>query len=48
VLVPGTIEEGKRAIWQIGQVTVLDGGPDGLASTPGDNTPFARQGIFVP
>ena len=47
-LVPGTIKEGKRAIWQIGQVAVFDGGADGLASTSGGNTPFARQGIFVP
>jgi hypothetical protein len=47
-LVPGAIREGERAIWQIGQVAVFDGGPDGLASTPGGNTPFARQGIFVP
>ena len=47
-LVPGTIKEGKRAIWQIGQVAVLDGGADGLASTSGGNTLFARQGIFVP
>jgi hypothetical protein len=47
-LVPGTIDEGERAIWQIGQVEAFDGGADGLASTPGGNTPFARQGIFVP
>jgi hypothetical protein len=47
-LVPGTIPEGKRSIWQIGQVEVFDGGADGLASTTGDNTPFARQGLFVP
>ncbi len=45
---PGTIKEGKRAIWQIGQVAVFDGGADGLASTGGGNTLFARQGIFVP
>jgi hypothetical protein len=47
-LVPGTIKEGKRSIWQLGQFQVLDGGADGQASTAGDNTPFARQGIFVP
>jgi hypothetical protein len=44
---PGVIKEGKRAIWQLGQVEVLDGGPDGLASTSG-NTVFARQGVFAP
>jgi hypothetical protein len=47
-LVPGTIKEGKRAIWQIGQFEVFDGGTDSQASTTADNTPFARQGIFVP
>ncbi len=47
-LVPGAIKEGMRSIWQIGQVEVFDGGADGLASTRAGNTPFARQGIFVP
>jgi hypothetical protein len=46
-VVPGTIKEGKRAIWHIGQVRVTDGGPDGLASTT-PNTRFAVQGVFVP
>ena len=36
-----------RAIWQLGQVQVLDGGADGVASTT-PNTVFAEQGIFVP
>ena len=44
---PGTIVEGKRAIWQIGQVRVNDGGADGEASSD-DNTPFLTQGVFVP
>jgi hypothetical protein len=47
-LVPGTIKEGKRSIWEIGQLAVRDGGPDGLVSTGGDNTLFAVQGVFVP
>jgi hypothetical protein len=46
-LVPGSAVEGVRAIWQLGQVEVLDGGADGSAST-NPNTPFMRQGIFVP
>jgi hypothetical protein len=46
-VVPGAVVEGKRAIWQLGQVDVFDGGADGLASTA-PNTLFARQGIFVP
>jgi glucose/arabinose dehydrogenase len=43
----GVIKESKRTIWQLGQIDVLDGGPDGLVST-NDNTVFARQGVFVP
>jgi len=45
--VPGAIREGKRSIWQMGQIQVSDGGADGqVGTTP--NTTFARQGIFVP
>jgi hypothetical protein len=47
-LVPGTILEGRRAIWQLGQVEVQDAGPDNDVNTPGDNGTFARQGLFVP
>jgi hypothetical protein len=43
----GTVKESRRSIWQLGQVKVYDGGPDGLASTQ-DNTLFAVQGVFVP
>jgi acyl-homoserine lactone acylase PvdQ len=46
-LVPGTITESKRAVWQLGEVTVSDGGSDGLVSSS-PNTLLARQGIFVP
>ena len=46
-ITPGIAAEGARAIWQLGQVEVLDGGPDGDADTP-DNAVFARQGLFVP
>jgi hypothetical protein len=46
-LIPGTLTEGKRAIWQVGQVQVWDGGADGQASSD-DNTPFLTQGLFVP
>ena len=46
-LIPGVAVEGKRAIWEMGQVEVYDGGPDGVAATA-DNTLFARQGVFVP
>jgi hypothetical protein len=46
-LVPGVVVEGQRAIWQLGQVEVLDGGSDGVASTT-PNTTFLRQGLFIP
>ncbi len=46
-VVPGSILEGKRAIWQMAQAVVYDGGADNLASTA-PNTVFARQGIFIP
>ena len=54
-LVPGTVIEGRRAIWQLGQVEVLDAGPNGTgyANCPptcgdGDETTFLREGIFTP
>jgi TolB protein len=46
-LIPGAIKEGRRSIWQLGQVVVYDGGADGDTATA-DNTVFARQGLFVP
>jgi WD40 repeat protein len=46
-LLPGVAQARKRAIWQLGQVQVRDGGEDGLASTD-DYTTLAVQGVFVP
>jgi spore coat protein A len=46
-LLPGSVREGKRAIWQLDRVRVYDGGADGSADTD-DNTLFATQGVFVP
>jgi hypothetical protein len=46
-VVPGAVTEGRRAIVQLGQVRVFDGGPDGVAATA-DNDLFAVQGLFVP
>jgi hypothetical protein len=43
----GTITEGKRTVWQLGQVRVNDGGADGVVSTT-PNSLFAVQGVFVP
>ena len=54
-LVPGSVTEGRRSIWQMGQVSVKDAGPNrtGYANCPpacgdGDETTFLRQGVFVP
>jgi WD40 repeat protein len=47
-LVPGTVKEGRRAIWQLGRTEVYDGGADGDAQTPAGDTLFATQGLFVP
>jgi hypothetical protein len=46
-VVPGIVVEGTRAIWELSQWQVDDGGPDGNVTTA-DNTVFARQGVFVP
>jgi hypothetical protein len=46
-IVPGTITGGQRAVWQLGDVTVSDGGSDGQVSTT-PNSVLARQGVFVP
>jgi hypothetical protein len=45
---PGAVLDSMRTIWQLGQVQVFDGGPDGLASTAAGNTLFLDQGVFVP
>jgi len=47
-VLPGATPEGTRAIWQLDQVKVYDGGPDEDADTEGDNSLFAVQGVFVP
>ncbi len=46
-LLGGTVTETKRTVWEMGDVRVSDGGPDGQASTP-NNSPFLRQGLFLP
>jgi hypothetical protein len=45
---PGTVRESARMIWQLRQVTLFDGGPDGVATTTGGNTLFETQRVFVP
>ena len=54
-LVPGTVVEGRRSVWEIGQGDVKDAGPNGTgyANCPptcgdGDESVFLREGVFVP
>jgi hypothetical protein len=47
-LVPGTVKERLRSIWQLSQLRIYDGGPDGVASTEDGNQLFQVQGLFVP
>jgi hypothetical protein len=44
---PGAVISGARAIWEIQNVQVFDGGADGMASTE-PNTLFADQALFAP
>ena len=46
---PGAIPDGgvSRAVVELAQIQVKDGGADGQAATS-DNTPFAVEGVFVP
>jgi hypothetical protein len=46
-LVPNTIKENLRTVWQLGKIEVFDGGSDGVASTE-PNTRYLVQGFFVP
>ena len=45
--VPGAVKDGKRAVVEVGQIVVSDGGPDGVVGTT-PNTTFSKQGIFIP
>jgi hypothetical protein len=54
-LIPSSVIENKRAVWEIGQISVKDAGPNGTgyAACPptcgdGDETTFLREGVFVP
>jgi hypothetical protein len=46
-VVPSAVRDGKRAVWGLGQLEVMDGGPDGNNSTA-PNRVFLRAGLFVP
>ena len=43
----GSTYDQKRTVIEFGQVTVNDGGADGVVTSQ-DNTVFMRQGIFIP
>jgi hypothetical protein len=45
--VPGSVKDTQRAVVEIQQIQISDGGADGQVSTP-DNTLFGVQGIFIP
>jgi hypothetical protein len=45
-LAPGPIKEGKRTVWELGQLVVRDGGIDDPQVDA--YTTFAVQGLFVP
>jgi len=47
-LMPSAVIESSRGVWEYGQVSVYDGGPDSDADTQAGNSPFLRQGVFVP
>jgi hypothetical protein len=46
-IVPGAVVEGKRAMWQLGEAQVDDGGASGSAGGS-DAALFETQGLFVP
>jgi hypothetical protein len=46
-LIPSVVVSGTRAIVEIGQIRVLDSGPDGIRDNTDDEL-FAVQGIVVP
>ena len=46
-VVPGAVKDTKRAIVEISQLQVTDGGTDGVVATA-PNTLFSVQGIFIP
>ena len=47
-IIPGSVKDAKRAIWELDAVRIFDGGADGDGDTTADNTVFARPGIFIP
>jgi hypothetical protein len=46
-LAPGVIGTGDQAVWQLGEIQVLDSGPDGMRGNVDDEV-LAVQGIYLP
>jgi hypothetical protein len=46
-LAPGAAVAGNRALWELGQIQMLDQGADGVPGN-GDDSVFAVEGVFVP
>jgi hypothetical protein len=45
--VPGSVKTGYKGVWQVGQIAVLDSGPDGTRGNSDDER-LAAQGIYLP
>jgi hypothetical protein len=46
--IPGSVKDTKRALMEVDDLRVYDGGADGVGSTAADNTVFLRPGVFIP
>jgi hypothetical protein len=46
-VVPAAVKDGKRAVVEVGAISIADGGPDGVMATTPNGT-LATQGIFIP
>ena len=47
-LIPQSVPDTKRMLWELDSVRIYDGGADGDGDTAADNTVFARPGVFIP
>ncbi len=47
-VVQGSVKDNQRGVVEISQLNIFDGGADGAASTPADNTLYSVQGLFIP
>jgi hypothetical protein len=46
-LAPGVVRAGNAAVWQLGEIQILDSGPDGARGNADDER-LAVQGIYLP